>query len=274
MLEQAERFWQPPPLEALKSAHLPVARWLEALGWLEWRTLELPDSREAARRLDYWCGSWPTWDELSGQRPPRILVKGRPESLLDGPAAGARAALEHWASRLPLVRVPSWILDIAIATVLHYEFRQEWRWICRLGRQFQCVGPIVGWSRAETKEQFIRRARREFEQQLRDYIRRFECAHGLGLRRNTTREYTAIRDAEWTARYLAGTPAYRMSEDFDEDAVLKAIHRFCDRIGLDLATVRRPPEPFGRAQGRAQNAVLRQRLRSLCADAGSQSNLS
>jgi hypothetical protein len=163
---------------------------------------------------------------------------------------------------LPLVQVPEWVFDMAIASCLDYEFTGQRRWVIDVGRRFECLPTVLGWQPRETEKQFIRRARREFEQQLRDYIRRFKCAHGLGLRRNTTREYTAIRDAEWTARYLAGTPAYRMSEDFDEDAVLKAIHRFCYRIGLDLATVRRPPEPFSRARGRVENEAIRRLLKS------------
>jgi hypothetical protein len=175
---------------------------------------------------------------------------------------------------LPLVQVPEWVFDMAIASCLDYEFTGQRRWVIDVGRRFECLPNILGWQPRETEKQFIRRARREFEQGLRDYIRAFRFAHGLGLRRSDTRRETVVRHAEWTARFLAGTAAYRMSEDFDEDAVLRAVHRFCDRIGLDLATMRRPPEPFGRAQGRTQNAVLRQRLRSLCADAGSQSNLS
>jgi len=261
LLEQAERFWQPPPLEALKSAHLPVARWLESLGWFEWRTLEIPESREFARRMEYGCSQWPTWQQLTGQKPVHVLVKGWPPPSQEVTCA-ARQALEAWGRMLPLVQVPEWTFDMAIAACLHYEFTGQRRWVLHVGRRFECLPTVLGWQPRETEKQFIRRARREFEQQLRDYIRRFKCAHGLGLRRNTTREYTAIRDAEWTARYLAGTPAYRMSEDFDEDAVLKAIHRFCDRIGLDLATVRRPPEPFGRAQGRVENEAIRRLLKS------------
>jgi hypothetical protein len=274
LLEAADRHWSPPPLESLhQTAQRPLATWLESLGWLEWRTLEIPESREFARRMQYGCSEWPTWQQLTGQKPVHVFVKGWPPPSQDVTCA-ARQALEAWGRMLPLVQVPEWVFDMAIASCLDYEFTGQRRWVIDVGRRFECLPNILGWQPRETEKQFIRRARREFEQGLRDYIRAFRFAHGLGLRRSDTRRETVVRHAEWTARFLAGTAAYRMSEDFDEDAVLRAVHRFCDRIGLDLATMRRPPEPFGRAQGRTQNAVLRQRLRSLCADAGSQSNLS
>ena len=274
LLEAADRHWPPPPRESLHHvAQRPMAAWLASLGWFEWRTLEIPQSREFARRMQYGCGEWPSWQQLTGQKPVHVLVKGWPTPSQEVTSA-ARQALEAWGRTLPLVQVPEWIFDMAIASCLDYEFTGQRRWVIHLGRRFECLPCVLGWQPGETEKQFIRRARREFEQGLRDYIRDFRFAHGLGLRRGRTRRETLIRHAEWTARFLAGTPAYWMDEVYEEDAVLRAVHRFCQRIRLDLSRVRRQPVPFGRAHGRSENAVLRQALRSLRADGGSQSILS
>jgi hypothetical protein len=272
LLRQADLVWSPPPLQALQENHKPISAWLTCLGWFRWQDYPDGPARRFVRDLLYSCMPWPSVRDLEAPRPV-MLRKGERPPDLTSPTGTARQALARWGSSLPLKAVPAWMFTIAIQTVLHHGFSDDWRWVCQMP-DFRLIPPVLGCQSGETEAQFRRRALRDFERTLSEYVRDLRHAYGAGLRTNDTREVTLRRDAEWMARFLAGTAAYRMSEDFDEDAVLRAVHRFCDRIGLDLATMRRPPEPFGRAQGRAQNAVLRQRLRSLCADAGSQSNLS
>jgi hypothetical protein len=260
LLRQADLVWSPPPLQALQENHKPISAWLTCLGWFRWRDYPDGPARRFVRDLLYSCMPWPTARDLQDCRPV-LLRKGGPPPDLTGPTAAARQALARWGSSLPLKAAPDWTFTIAIQTVLHHGFSDEWRWVCQMP-DFRLLPPVLGCQPGETGAQFRRRALRDFERILSEYVRDLRHAYGAGLRTNDTREVTLRRDAEWTARYLAGTPAYRMDEVYEEDAVLRAVHRFSQRIGLDLATARRLPAGRTPAQGRAANEALREFLRS------------
>lgn len=159
-----------------------------------------------------------------------------------GPATAAcRQALARWASRLPLKTVPDWMRDIVIHTTLHYGFTDRWEWTSQMP-DLRLLPPVLGWQPDETEAQFRRRALRDFESLLSEHIRNVRHAYALGLRKNSTRQETLVRHASWLARFLSGTPAYRMDPDW-----------FCWRIGLDLASVRlavtrTPAQGGGRCQ--------------------------
>ena len=238
LLRAGDRFWSPAPLEVLQENHKPISAWLMCLGWFRWRDYPDGPARRFVRDLIYSCMPWPTARALQDCRPV-LLRKGGPPPDLTGPTAAARQALARWGSSLPLKAVPDWTLTIAIQTVLHHGFSDEWRWVCQMP-DFRLLPPVLGWQPDETEAQFRRRALRDFERILSECARELRHAYGAGLRKNSTRQETLVRHASWLARFLSGTPAYRMDPDYDEDAVLRAIHRFCSRIGLDLASVRLP----------------------------------
>jgi hypothetical protein len=260
LLRQADLVWSPPPLQALQENHKPISAWLMCLGWFRWRDYPDGPARRFVRDLLYSCMPWPTARDLQDCRLV-LLRKGGPPPDLTGPTAAARQALARWGSRLPLKTAPDWMFTIAIQTVLHHGFSDEWRWVCQMP-DFRLIPPVLGCQPGETEAQFRRRALRDFERILSEYVRDLRHAYGAGLRTNDTREVTLRRDAEWTARFLAGTAAYRMDPDYDEDAILRAVHRFAARIQLDLSAVRRPPAGRTPGHGRAANEALREFLRS------------
>ena len=90
------------------------------------------------------------------------------------------------------------------------------------------------WAQNESEREFQSRMRRQFQNELSAYCKRVKAQHGMGARAARSREDNERRDAEWTARYMAGVPAFELSHTLDEDAVLKAIRRFAARIGLTL----------------------------------------
>ena len=238
LLRAGDRFWSPAPLELLRQVRRPILAWLGAAGWFEWQ--QRPDGplRRVVRALLYSHVPWPTSQTLA--HPASALAfQGEPARDLGPATAACRQALARWASRLPLKTVPDWMFDIAIHTTLHYGFTNRWEWTFQMP-DLRLLPPVLGWQPDETEAQFRRRALRDFESLLSEHIRNVRHAYGLGLRKNSTRQETLVRHASWLARFLSGTPAFRMDPDYDEDAVLRAIHRFCSRIGLDLASVRLP----------------------------------
>jgi hypothetical protein len=236
LLRAGDRYWQPAPLEVLRQVHQPILAWLGDLGWLEWQHHPEESWRRVLRAWLYSHQPWPTAQSLK-EPTPVVLHKGEPSADLSSTTAACRQALDDWASHLPLRTVPEWLHMIAVHTTLEYAFRGLWVWT--YVRPYSLL-VVAGWDMRESEDEFRRRARRDHDYLVSAHTRDVRHACGLGLRENSTREATLVRDACWTARYLIGTSGYRMDPHYYEAAVLRAIHRFCSRIGLDLASVRLP----------------------------------
>ena len=274
----AERVWKPSLLSTLSRARPAVLGWLETQPYFR-APFDLPPVFHALLVLmNLTFPLEPSQD--------RCTIAGKPlegpglywASILADPspaAATAARALEQWRGQYPINAADTWILNVAIATLV----RSAWcgqpldeplKWLVpvpsELRQPFTFTVPWVLINQAREKRSLTAlqaKTVKDFRHALADY-----CARVRVHRADRKGNLDSV--AEFAARYLNGEPFSKIGKGLllapgskadPSERARRSVERFAHDIGLTLPGQRTMGETVGTAQKKpAQSGINRSKI--------------